>query len=160
MTAATDILIAGSGPTGLASAIFLTAFDRTVKIIDKASEPAATSRAQVINPRTLELLEPSGVTATLLQAGRPLHGVRFYDGWDYLAGLNFGDLHPRFPMLTLPQAMCPSHSTACRVAAAWARLRGNQTFTSAIALRKKKLLVASPLSAMQHISIRQSPHAA
>ncbi|MCK1323537.1 FAD-dependent monooxygenase [Bradyrhizobium sp. 156] len=104
MQSYTDVLVAGAGPTGLAAALFLASRNCGVRIIDKLEKPAPNSRAQVINPRSLELLEPSGVTAMLLEAGRPFRGVRFYDGWSDLAELAFDDIHPRFPMLALPQA--------------------------------------------------------
>ena len=64
----------------------------------------ATSRAQVVNPRALELLEPTGVTAVILAEGRPVRGVRFYEGWRFLADLDFTDLPSRFAMTVLPQA--------------------------------------------------------
>lgn len=99
-----DVLIAGAGPTGLAAALFLADRGRSVRIIDKAEAPARNSRAQVINPRSLELLEPTGVADRLCSAGRALGGVRFYDGWSELGHLDFADLHPRFPMVVLPQA--------------------------------------------------------
>lgn len=99
-----DVVIAGAGPTGIAAALFLRARNCHVRIIDKLDEPTPHSRAQVINPRSLELLEASGVTDMLLKEGRPFRGVRFYDGWQDLAHLDFSDIHPRFPMLALPQA--------------------------------------------------------
>jgi hypothetical protein len=54
----TEPLIVGAGPTGLSAALFLA--DRGIhsRVIDKALGLSTTSRAQVINPRTLELLDP------------------------------------------------------------------------------------------------------
>ena len=54
------LLVVGAGPTGLAAALFLSKAGIHCRVIDKAPEPAVTSRAQVINPRSLELLEPTG----------------------------------------------------------------------------------------------------
>ncbi|HTH96421.1 MAG TPA: FAD-dependent monooxygenase [Stellaceae bacterium] len=98
------VLIVGAGPTGLAAALFLAEHHIRPRIIDKAPRPSETSRAQVVNPRSLELLETTGITARIRGEGRPLAGARFYDGWHDLAHLDFEDIHPRFPMTALPQA--------------------------------------------------------
>jgi 2-polyprenyl-6-methoxyphenol hydroxylase-like FAD-dependent oxidoreductase len=99
-----DVLVVGAGPTGLAAALFLTERRIPCRVIDRAPHPSATSRAQVINPRALELLEPSGVTAAALQEARPIHRTLFYEGWEQIAELEFGDAHPRFHLSVLPQA--------------------------------------------------------
>jgi 2-polyprenyl-6-methoxyphenol hydroxylase-like FAD-dependent oxidoreductase len=97
-------LIVGAGPTGLAAALFLAERGVTARLIDSAAEASRTSRAQVVNPRTLELLEPSGVTQAILGEGRPIKGVRFYEGWKPLATIDFSDLPARHAMTVLPQA--------------------------------------------------------
>ena len=51
---ASDVLIIGAGPTGLALALFLTRMDVRVRIIDKTDAPGTTSRATVLHARTLE----------------------------------------------------------------------------------------------------------
>jgi 2-polyprenyl-6-methoxyphenol hydroxylase-like FAD-dependent oxidoreductase len=99
-----DVLIVGAGPTGLAAALFLADRGNSCRIIDKAASPAAVSRAQLINPRTLELLDSVGIAAQLVNEARPVHGVAFYQGWDRVAGLEFGDAHPTFRMSVLPQS--------------------------------------------------------
>ena len=43
MTAPSQVLIVGAGPTGLAAALFLTRRGVTVRIIDAAERPTATS---------------------------------------------------------------------------------------------------------------------
>ena len=65
-----DTLVVGAGPTGLSAALFL--FERGVRcrIVDKAAVPSATSRAQVVNPRALERLESSGVSAAIVAEGK------------------------------------------------------------------------------------------
>lgn len=50
-----DVLISGAGPTGLALALWLTKQGNSVRIIDKTAEPGTTSRAMVVQARTLEL---------------------------------------------------------------------------------------------------------
>ncbi|MFI6308942.1 FAD-dependent oxidoreductase [Nocardia fusca] len=66
-----DVLIVGAGPVGLTAAIVLTRLGHDVVIADSQAEGANTSRAAVVHPHTLELLEPYGVTRPLV--GRGLH---------------------------------------------------------------------------------------
>ena len=97
-------LIVGAGPTGLAAAMFLAEAGVQCRIIDKAQSPSVNSRAQVINPRSLELLRQTGVTDEILREAHPIHRVVFYEDWRHLAELEFGHTHPDFPMAVLPQA--------------------------------------------------------
>lgn len=62
-----DILIVGAGHVGLAAALFLDSHGVGVRLIDKNDHSSTTSRAQVVNSRSLELLEESGVTAKILK---------------------------------------------------------------------------------------------
>ena len=98
-----DVLIVGAGPTGLAAALFLAERNIRCRLIDKAAAPSTASRAQVLNPRALELLDKIGLADELVKEARPIHGVVFYQGWDRVARLEFGDVHPRFRMSVLPQ---------------------------------------------------------
>jgi len=100
----TDLLIIGAGPTGLAAALFLAEHGLRARVVDRAAAPSTTSRAQVINPRSLELLESSGVTAAVLREARPVRGVRFYEDWRRVAEIDFTGLPSRYPMSVLPQA--------------------------------------------------------
>ena len=50
-----DVLIVGAGPTGLVLALWLTKMGVNVRIIDKTAEPGTTSRAMLVQARTLEL---------------------------------------------------------------------------------------------------------
>ena len=58
------VLIVGAGPTGLTAALELSRLGIPVRIIDKQSAPATTSRAVGVQARTLELLEPRGLEMT------------------------------------------------------------------------------------------------
>ena len=45
-----------------------------VRVIEMRSQPASQSKALAVNPRTLDILEPTGITAKMLAMGKP--GVR------------------------------------------------------------------------------------
>ncbi|AKK30660.1 FAD-dependent monooxygenase [Mycobacterium sp. EPa45] len=63
------VLIVGAGPTGLLLANELARHGVTARIIDRAPEPATTSRALVVQPRTLEIFDDLGVIEQAVAAG-------------------------------------------------------------------------------------------
>jgi 2-polyprenyl-6-methoxyphenol hydroxylase-like FAD-dependent oxidoreductase len=69
------VLIVGAGPVGLTMAVELARFGVPVRIIDKAPHRTDKSKAIVIWSRTLELLERSGVSQALVEAGYKVEGV-------------------------------------------------------------------------------------
>jgi 2-polyprenyl-6-methoxyphenol hydroxylase-like FAD-dependent oxidoreductase len=75
LPATTDVLVVGAGPVGLTLAVSLVARGRKVTVIDNQDEGQNTSRASVVYSRTLELLEPYGVTQRLASQG--IHARRF-----------------------------------------------------------------------------------
>lgn len=96
-------LIIGAGPTGLSAAMFLAEAGVPGRIIDKSHSPSVNSRAQIANPRSLELLQHTGVTDAILREAHPIHRVVFYtEDWRHLGELEFGHLHPDFPMPPAP----------------------------------------------------------
>lgn len=62
----TDVLIVGAGPTGLVLALWLTKIGIGVRIIDKTAEPGTTSRALVVQARTLELYRQLDLTDAVI----------------------------------------------------------------------------------------------
>jgi len=65
------VLVVGAGPTGLTVANELARHGIQPRIIDRGSEPATTSRALVVQPRTLEILDDIGVVDQAIAAGTP-----------------------------------------------------------------------------------------
>jgi 2-polyprenyl-6-methoxyphenol hydroxylase-like FAD-dependent oxidoreductase len=103
----TDVLVVGAGPSGLALAAELRRQGIAPLIVDK--EPAApqTSRAAVVHARTLEVLEPLGVTPDLIAEGVVVPIFRIRDRDDVLATVDFAGIPSRYPF-TL---MCPQERT-------------------------------------------------
>ncbi|MGB8631403.1 MAG: FAD-dependent oxidoreductase, partial [Xanthobacteraceae bacterium] len=64
-----QILIVGAGPTGLALAAELKRRGVDAAMVDQQLAGANTSRACVVHARTMEELEPLGVTRALLLEG-------------------------------------------------------------------------------------------
>ena len=99
------ILIVGAGPVGLAAAVELSRRGHSVKIIDKGPGPSGESRALGVNARTLEILEPCGVTRGMLAQGLKLRRLNFNDPPRRLFTIEFDELDHRYNfMLSLPQA--------------------------------------------------------
>ncbi|THD71351.1 FAD-dependent monooxygenase [Phenylobacterium sp.] len=76
MSAKPKILIVGAGPCGLTAALELARRGFTARIIDKEPGPTPLSKAVGISPRSLEILEPTGVTERLLAKGIRMKGVQ------------------------------------------------------------------------------------
>ncbi|HET7666851.1 MAG TPA: FAD-dependent monooxygenase [Mycobacterium sp.] len=65
------VLVVGAGPTGLMVANELARHGLRPRIIDRGSAPATTSRALVVQPRTLEIFDDLGVVEQAIAAGAP-----------------------------------------------------------------------------------------
>ncbi|MEU7822563.1 FAD-dependent oxidoreductase [Catellatospora sp. NPDC049133] len=96
-TPTVDVLIVGAGPAGLTAAVVLTQRGHTVTVVDTQAEGANTSRAAVVHARTLEVLQPYGVTEELTARG--IHAARFTirDRDRLLVPVPFGGLPTPFP---------------------------------------------------------------
>lgn len=107
MKSDTEVLIVGAGPTGLVLALWLTRFGVRVRIIDKSSQPGATSRALVVHARTLEFYQQLGLAHTIVAKGIYFAAINLWVNGKLAGRIPFGDigagLSP-FPfMLIFPQ---------------------------------------------------------
>ena len=93
----TDVLIVGAGPVGLTAAIVLIQHGHEVTVVDRQAEGTNTSRAAVVHPHTLELLEPYGVVAQLVARGvhTPTFAIRDRD--EILIAVPFSALPTPYP---------------------------------------------------------------
>ncbi|HEX3575972.1 MAG TPA: FAD-dependent monooxygenase [Rhodopila sp.] len=100
----TDVLIVGAGPSGLALAVCLARHGTNFVLVDRLTAPQANSRAAAVHARTLEVLEPLGVTDALVKAGRQIGAVCMHDRDALLLRIEFAALRSRYPyILVLPQ---------------------------------------------------------
>lgn len=92
-------LIVGAGPVGTAAALFLARAGISTRLVDKSTRRCTESRALAVNPRTLGILEPTGVTAEILDRGKRVHGARLWFANRVLRELNIGRLDHEYPFL-------------------------------------------------------------
>jgi len=99
-----DVLIAGAGPSGLALAAELKRRGISALAIDRQAAGANTSRACVVHARTLEVLEPLGVTGQLLAHGVKVPIFRVRDRDHALITVDFSKIASAYPFtLMIPQ---------------------------------------------------------
>ncbi len=106
MAAQPQVLIVGAGPTGLAAALFLSRSGVPMRIIDAGDEPTRSSKALGVNPRTLQLLEETGVTAAIEAEAQGMRALRLHRLGRPLATLtiDWAALGVDHRMVILPQA--------------------------------------------------------
>jgi 2-polyprenyl-6-methoxyphenol hydroxylase-like FAD-dependent oxidoreductase len=101
----TDVLVVGAGPVGLTVAIGLRLRGVDVTLIDDQAAGANTSRAAVVHPRTVEVLDGLGVAGALGDRALHLREFSVRDRDRVLLPLSFGALPTPFPeILMVPQS--------------------------------------------------------
>lgn len=73
-----DVLVVGAGPTGLALAAQLHLHGARALVVDRQRDRVHESRALAVQPRTLEVLGPLGVTDQLVELGNRAVRLRIH----------------------------------------------------------------------------------
>jgi len=99
-----EIIIIGAGPSGLSMAIFLSELGYKPTIIDKKEKIGQHSKALGVNPRTLDIMHPFGVTDRFLKNGRRMRAVNLWKADKLIYKNDFTKINSDFPfMLIQPQ---------------------------------------------------------
>jgi 2-polyprenyl-6-methoxyphenol hydroxylase-like FAD-dependent oxidoreductase len=93
-----DVLVVGAGPVGLALALQAHAHGACVQVVERRRTAFRPSRAMILHPRTLECLNPLGVTDTLLARAARSSQIRIHlDSREHAVQLDsFGLANTRF----------------------------------------------------------------
>jgi 2,4-dichlorophenol 6-monooxygenase len=67
----TQVLIIGSGPTGLSAALFLRRYGIDVLVVSRVGGVADTPRAHITNQRTMEIMRAVGLEARCMEQATP-----------------------------------------------------------------------------------------
>lgn len=98
-------LVAGAGPVGLTAALELARRGMPVRIVEKERQRETFSRALAVNPRSLELLEASGVSQRLIAEGQRIKRFRIVGQHRVLVKIKLKPLESRYNfLLGLPQS--------------------------------------------------------
>jgi 2-polyprenyl-6-methoxyphenol hydroxylase-like FAD-dependent oxidoreductase len=93
-----DVLIVGAGPTGLVLAMWLAKMGVRIRIIDKTAEPGTTSRALVVQARTLELYRQLNLTDAVIAEGIRAQAINLWVQ---------GERKARVPLGAIGEGMTP-----------------------------------------------------
>src|ERR1700736_2697043 len=93
----TDVLIIGAGPSGLAVAASLVKRGIATTIVDRLAAGANTTRAAVVNSRTLEVLEAVDVAERLVAEGIEAPRFTIRDRRRTLIPVDFSVLPTEYP---------------------------------------------------------------
>ncbi|GAB2871339.1 FAD-dependent monooxygenase [Streptomyces mayteni] len=102
-TTTTDVAIVGAGPTGLVAACELLRHGIRVRLIDARPQPSAHSKALLLWPRSMDVLDRLGVAPEAAGKAIPLRRFHYYSSGRQVARIDFD-------ATTLPQCL-PQRST-------------------------------------------------
>jgi 2-polyprenyl-6-methoxyphenol hydroxylase-like FAD-dependent oxidoreductase len=85
------VLIVGAGPTGLVSSLWLQKFKIPHRIIDIAPKSGLSSRAMIVQARTLEFYNQLGIAERIVEAGAKLDGLVTSTGGKIRGRINYRD---------------------------------------------------------------------
>jgi 2-polyprenyl-6-methoxyphenol hydroxylase-like FAD-dependent oxidoreductase len=102
---AVNVVIVGSGPTGLTAAVRLAGLGVDHVVLDAAAEPTHTSKAALVHASTLELLAEIGAGDALVAAGLKVRRIVMRDRGKVLLRVRLDGLPSRYPFgLSVPQS--------------------------------------------------------
>jgi 2-polyprenyl-6-methoxyphenol hydroxylase-like FAD-dependent oxidoreductase len=87
-----EVLVVGAGPTGLALALWLARLGVKVRIVDKTAEAGTTSRAVLVQARTLEFYRQLGFAREVVAAGLEFSAINLWARDEKRAHADFGRL--------------------------------------------------------------------
>ncbi len=101
-----DVLVVGAGPAGLAAACGLLMQGARVRVVDKASAPATTSRANFLHARGSEVLDRLGALDDLPARSLRAMNITTYLGDKPVMRIRFGDpgMRTAAPPMVISQA--------------------------------------------------------
>ena len=88
--AQTQVLIVGAGPSGLVLALWLNRMGVGLRIVDQASGPGTTSRALVVQARTLELYRQLDLDRPVIEQGYPIRAFNVWTEGEHRARIELG----------------------------------------------------------------------
>jgi 2-polyprenyl-6-methoxyphenol hydroxylase-like FAD-dependent oxidoreductase len=94
-----EVLVVGAGPVGLVAALFLQQQGVRAEIVDMHQRTTQHSYALAIHPRTLRMLDEAGLSDGLVDAGRKLTKVAYYEGREKRAEIDYSALGSKHPYL-------------------------------------------------------------
>jgi 2-polyprenyl-6-methoxyphenol hydroxylase-like FAD-dependent oxidoreductase len=99
-----QVLVAGAGPVGLTMASELARFGISVRVIDKAAQRTDKSKALVVWPRTLELLQQLAPVDDFIAAGQKVVTANMWSGGASIAHIHLDVVETPYPYaLMVPQ---------------------------------------------------------
>ncbi len=115
-----DVLVVGAGPVGLTMAAELARYGASVRIVDKAVQRTDKSKALVLWPRSLELIDRMGCGASFVAAGLKATAANIIAGGRQIAHVRLDTVKTPHPYgLMLPQSeterLMEQHLNACGV---------------------------------------------
>ncbi|MEU1816741.1 FAD-dependent monooxygenase [Streptomyces roseifaciens] len=112
MSAETEVLIAGAGPTGLVLAIDLTRRGIRHRLVERDGRGFPGSRGTGIQPRSLEVMDDLGTVAALLASGGPVPPMQTWEGTERLREWDLVEPGDPSPGVPYPDVlMCPQWRT-------------------------------------------------
>lgn len=85
-----EVLIVGAGPSGLVLALWLKRMGVAVRIVDQSSGPGTTSRALVVQARTLELYRQLDLAPPVIEQGYPIQAFNIWAEGEHRARVELG----------------------------------------------------------------------